>query len=356
MQVTEAFKHAFLKQMLLGFQAAAVSTNTMGFQDRKNAIKLSADVAMAVARGSRKWTRGLIAGLSEQQQNRSFLQLILGEQHERLMKPWYSSWKIPRCKKIVRRSLRVCCSRQKKKKKNQSGVLARTLVEKRTQELKRLVPGGESMDGFSLFDETLDYVLSLRAQVDLMQSLLTTFEASKLRSHSKRTLPERKASYLSADVAMAVARGSRKWTRGLIAGLSEQQQNRSFLQLILGEQHERLMKPWYSSWKIPRCKKIVRRSLRVCCSRQKKKKKKKNQSGVLARTLVEKRTQELKRLVPGGESMDGFSLFDETLDYVLSLRAQVDLMQSLLTTFEASKLRSHSKRTLPERKASYVGK
>ncbi|CAL9119535.1 unnamed protein product [Musa acuminata var. zebrina] len=196
MQVTEAFKHAFLKQMLLGFQASAVSTNSMGIQERKNAIKLSADVAMAVARGSRKWTRGLIAGLSEEQQNRSFLQLILGEQYERrLMKPCYSSWKIPRCRKIVRRSLRVFCRRQKKKK-NQSGVLARTLVEKRTQQLKRLVPGGESMDGFSLLDETLDYVLSLRAQVDLMQSLLTTVESSKLRSHSKRTLPERKASYV----------------------------------------------------------------------------------------------------------------------------------------------------------------
>ncbi|URE45143.1 hypothetical protein MUK42_13815 [Musa troglodytarum] len=194
MQVTEAFKHAFLKQMLLGFQASAVSTKSMGFQERKNAIKLSADVAMAVARGSRKWTRGLIAGLSEERQNRSFLRLILGEQYESLLKPCHSSWKIPRCKKIVRRSLRVCWRKQKK---NQSGVLARTLVEKRTQELKRLVPGGESMDGSSLLDETLDYVLSLRAQVDLMQSLLTTFEASKLRSHSKRRLPERKASYVS---------------------------------------------------------------------------------------------------------------------------------------------------------------
>ncbi|RZS16731.1 hypothetical protein BHM03_00048758 [Ensete ventricosum] len=179
MQVAEAFKHAFLKQMLLGFQASVVSPKSMGFQERKSAIKLSADVAMAVARGTRKWTRGLIAGLSKEHQNGSFLQLLLGEQYERLMKPCHSSWKIPRCKKIVRRSLRVCCRR--KKKKNQVGVLARTLVAKRTQELKILVPGGESMDGFSLLDETLDYVLSLRAQVDLMQSLLTTMEASKLR-------------------------------------------------------------------------------------------------------------------------------------------------------------------------------
>lgn len=54
-------------------------------------------------------------------------------------------------------------------------------MEKRTHALKRLVPGGESLDGYSLLDEALDYVISLRAQADLMQKLLTTFEASKLR-------------------------------------------------------------------------------------------------------------------------------------------------------------------------------
>ncbi|CAL9781388.1 unnamed protein product [Musa acuminata subsp. burmannicoides] len=173
MQVTRTFKQAFLEQMLLGFRATDVSSKRMSFQEKKSVIKLSADVALAVARGSRKWTRGLIANLSMEQQKRQLPRMILVKQYERLMKPCSStSWKIPSSKKILRKSLRVSSTRRKKKL---------CAVEKRTRVLRRLVPGGESLSGFSLLDETLDYVLSLRAQVGLMQSLLMTCEASKRR-------------------------------------------------------------------------------------------------------------------------------------------------------------------------------
>ncbi|CAL9131304.1 unnamed protein product [Musa acuminata var. zebrina] len=163
MQVTRTFKQAFLEQMLLGFRVTDVSSKRMSFQEKKSVIKLSAG----------RWTRGLIANLSMEQQKRQFPRVILGEQYERLMKPCSSSsWKIPRGKKILRKSLRVSSTRRKKKL---------CAVEKRTRVLRRLVPGGESLSGFSLLDETLDYVLSLRAQVGLMQSLLMTCEASKRR-------------------------------------------------------------------------------------------------------------------------------------------------------------------------------
>ncbi|CAL9125884.1 hypothetical protein MUK42_02189 [Musa troglodytarum] len=187
MQVTRAFKQAFLERMLLGFRATDVSSKSMSFQEKKSFIKLSADVAIAVARGSRKWTRGLIASVSKEQQKRLLPRVIPRKQYERLMKPCSSnSWKIPRSKKILRKSLRVSSTRRKKKL---------CAVEKRTRVLRRLVPGGESLSGFSLLDETLDYVLSLRAQVGLMQSLLMTCEASKRRAHElKCTSPETKAS------------------------------------------------------------------------------------------------------------------------------------------------------------------
>ncbi|THU58321.1 hypothetical protein C4D60_Mb03t12970 [Musa balbisiana] len=151
-----------------------------------HAIKLSADVAMAVARGNRRWTHGLIADLSKKEDNKSFLKCILGKQYERLNMPCYSSWKIQRCKTILRRSFR---ERFGKHKPARACSLARSMVKKRAQVLKRLVPGGEAMDGYSLLDETMDYVVCLHAQVDLMRQLLRAFEASKLRSVRHPIIP-----------------------------------------------------------------------------------------------------------------------------------------------------------------------
>jgi hypothetical protein len=47
----------------------------------------------------------------------------------------------------------------------------------RADALRRLVPGGAEMEYGSLLDETADYVRSLRAQVQLMQSLVDLFSA-----------------------------------------------------------------------------------------------------------------------------------------------------------------------------------
>lgn len=182
MQASNTFKQAFLKRMLLGLRLAGVSSKSMAIQERKSAIKLSADVAMAGARGSTNWTRALVANLSKQERNKGLLRSILGEDYERLNKPCQHTWKIPRSKKILRRSvIRVCSRRRNVPRAPATSVLAKVLVKKRTRVLKRLIPGGESLDGFYLLDETLDYVISLRVQVDLMHRLLKAFEASKLR-------------------------------------------------------------------------------------------------------------------------------------------------------------------------------
>ncbi|XP_008807035.1 transcription factor IBH1-like 1 [Phoenix dactylifera] len=182
MQASETFMRAFLKRMLLGLQVAGVSSESMTIQERESAIKLSADAALAGARGSTNWTRALIANLSKQARSKALLRSILGKDYERLTKPCHHTWKIPRSRKILRRSVRVCSRRRNALRAPATSVLARVLVKKRTQVLKRLIPGGESLDGFYLLDETLDYVVSLRVQVDLMQRLLKAVEASNLRS------------------------------------------------------------------------------------------------------------------------------------------------------------------------------
>ncbi|URD74754.1 hypothetical protein MUK42_24096 [Musa troglodytarum] len=212
MQAAKSFVQAFLKQMLLGIQLSAVSHRSGSLQERKSAIKLSADVAMAVARGSKKWTRGLIASLSKEEQNRSFRQFVLGKDFGRPAKLCHSSWKIPRSKNIVRRSLRFLSKRKSNIRAPNSSVLAGTLVEKRTQVLKRLVPGGESMDGFSLLDETLDYVTCLQAQVDVMQKLMTTLEASKHRADSNAQCPKAKL-HLLAMVGSCYSTRKGLWKR-----------------------------------------------------------------------------------------------------------------------------------------------
>ncbi|CAL9129138.1 unnamed protein product [Musa textilis] len=184
MQVPNSFKLALLKQMLLGFQLSAVSSNSMSFHERKNAIKLSADAAMVFARGSTRWTRGLVASLSKNRNNEDLLRGILGKKYERLSLPCCNSWKIPRSRKILKRCLGLC-SRRKKATGTQhdvksSSTLARRLVKKRIQVLKKLLPGGDSMEGFSLLDQTLDYAVSLKAQVDVMRRLLKISKASNL--------------------------------------------------------------------------------------------------------------------------------------------------------------------------------
>ncbi|XP_008811195.1 transcription factor IBH1-like 1 isoform X1 [Phoenix dactylifera] len=198
MQASNTFKKAFLKRMLLGLQLAGFSSKSMTVQERKSAIKLSADVAMACARGSANWSRAIIADLSKQEKNKVLLRSILRKDYERLTRPCHHTWKIPRSKKILKRSFRVCSRRRKGLRAPQglaTSVLARVLVKKRTRVLKRLVPGGESLDGSYLLDETLDYAISLRVQVDLMQRLSKAFEASKVGSHNVCTFQAREDSY-----------------------------------------------------------------------------------------------------------------------------------------------------------------
>lgn len=179
MQPPASFKLALLGHMLAGFRG--VSSRSMGILERKAAFKHAADMAMATARGGgAKWSRALLADLSKNK--------AAAEPHS-----WLQLRRPPRApcgassssKKILRRSFRARSRAWKRppapRRAASASLLARRMVKKRAQVLRRLVPGGDAMDGFSLLEETLDYVVSLRAQVELMRRLTGALDLAHQR-------------------------------------------------------------------------------------------------------------------------------------------------------------------------------
>ncbi|KAA8522804.1 hypothetical protein F0562_009227 [Nyssa sinensis] len=181
-----SIKKKFLKKWITGLQICSSSKENMSLFERKKAIKLSADVAMASARNATTcWSRALIANASKDDNNKILVDHILGTESERLKKASIGSVmcnnKRVRSKKILKKS---CSFRRVKKMAPQmvlASSIAKRLVKKRTLVLKSLVPGGEAMDESSLIEETLDYIISLRAQIDVMRRLANASEHLNLK-------------------------------------------------------------------------------------------------------------------------------------------------------------------------------
>ncbi|PKA65457.1 hypothetical protein AXF42_Ash005791 [Apostasia shenzhenica] len=166
MQKTNAFKQSFLKTMLLGLKLG-VSSKKMSYQERKRTIKLSANIAMAVAGDGRHWSLAIIAHHAKQEKNKTLMWRMLGRR---------------RCEKARTENSPRISSRLRRR--SQAEIIAKSPVKKRTEILKRLVPGGEAMDDLSLLGEAIDYVISLQAQVDLMKLIIQTFSKPSSNSHS----------------------------------------------------------------------------------------------------------------------------------------------------------------------------
>uniref|UniRef100_A0A0A9BT68 IBH1-like N-terminal domain-containing protein n=1 Tax=Arundo donax TaxID=35708 RepID=A0A0A9BT68_ARUDO len=168
MQDSTKFKHAILKNLLLGLRKCGVTSRVVGFSERKSAIRHAADAALADARGAAPcWSRSLAAELSH-------------GRHLGPSKGTSSEGKSSKmmCKRISRRrSLRP--RRKSKATAKAAGVLARDMVRRRARALREIVPGGRGMDECTLLGETLDYAVSLEAQVNAMQLLLQTLHAPK---------------------------------------------------------------------------------------------------------------------------------------------------------------------------------
>ncbi|XP_059636102.1 transcription factor IBH1-like 1 [Cornus florida] len=189
---SSVLKQEFVKKWGRGLEKCSWTSKKemMSILERKKAIKLSADLAMAMASARNAttcWSRAVIANASKDGNNKVLVDHILGtsssssttteshDQRRRLIKK-ASSIIIRSSKKVYLKRSRCSSTssvgRAVNKRVQSAESIARRLVKKRTNVLKSLIPGGESMDGLStLMEETLDYIVSLRTQVDVMRHL-----------------------------------------------------------------------------------------------------------------------------------------------------------------------------------------
>lgn len=175
MQSQSSLKREFLKKWVMGLEkCSSLKENNMGVVERKKAIKLSADLAMASTRNATtSWSRALIAKASIDNKTGSLAKRILDSSqttatttNSMIIRNNFNTKKIViMSRKIRNNSKKLYAPRVRAKS------MAKRLVKKRTQILKGLVPGGEYMDEYSLIKEALDYIVSLRAQVDVMHHL-----------------------------------------------------------------------------------------------------------------------------------------------------------------------------------------
>ncbi|XP_071729639.1 transcription factor IBH1-like 1 [Rutidosis leptorrhynchoides] len=196
MQTSSNLKKEFIKKWVKGLEICYSSKKNMNVMERKKMIKLCADIALASAKnGTTSWSNALISDAKKDDESKILVNNLIGRRELNRFKPQKTSHqsttitydhKRVRSKNILKRS----CSLSQRMKKmvppksNLAIFVAKRLVKKRTQVLKKLVPGGESMDEFSLIRETLDYILSLKVQVDVMRSVVNATEVLN-QSNSK---------------------------------------------------------------------------------------------------------------------------------------------------------------------------
>ena len=190
MHAPRKFRKAFMAQLLVSLRAAGQASKSMGLRERRDAVRLSSDVAMALASARaapRLWARALIARHAAERCNEALMRRIMGGAGYEMAAAAAAarSRKEARSRRIVRRSRRVCSGSAGRKRRSllaaaaASGgagrcsamAAARRMVTARLQVLRSLVPGGEALRGLSLLSETLDYVVCLKTQVELMQCL-----------------------------------------------------------------------------------------------------------------------------------------------------------------------------------------
>ncbi|CAM0946498.1 unnamed protein product [Alopecurus aequalis] len=150
---TKAFRQGFLRSFLLSLKSCR--SGAMCLQERKRAVRSSADADMATAHGGgARWPQALLASTASPSSSSSWSRLL----------PAAAKVKITRRKSMARR-----CCHGRRTSSGSSEMIARRLVRKRTKVLRAIVPGGELLDGISLFREAMDYVVYLRAQVAVLR-------------------------------------------------------------------------------------------------------------------------------------------------------------------------------------------
>ncbi|CAN8326628.1 unnamed protein product [Cochlearia groenlandica] len=179
-QPTSTMKQEFLKKWQKGLQICGSSIDNTSVSGRKKAIKLSADVAMASLRkGTTCWSRALIQKAATED-NFLVRHILIGIKSETLINKKLPNKKINVChRKIVRRSKKILMRKRKSRTCSEEIVAkAKRVVKRKTQGLRDVVPGGEFMSNdVLLIQETLDYIVSLKTQVNIMRSIVDSAEA-----------------------------------------------------------------------------------------------------------------------------------------------------------------------------------
>lgn len=164
-------KQEFLRKWIKGLKKYNSQKKNMNLFERKKAIKLSADLAMASTSKDKTtlWRKALIANTSTSIDEQDIS--TTSSSHKKVIrKNSTNSYSLYRKRKNGRRKI------NRAKERVEASFIATRLVKKRTRRLKSLLPGGKFMDDACLVDETLDYIESLKAQVEVMRCLVTASE------------------------------------------------------------------------------------------------------------------------------------------------------------------------------------
>ncbi|KAL1553826.1 transcription factor IBH1-like 1 [Salvia divinorum] len=162
-------KQEFFTKWKKGLQIYSAFNKEMTIMERKRAIKLSADVAIASTRSATtQWSRAVVADVSTSAAGaaRIAAEEILGRKLTERRKALAS-------KKIVRRRRKAAA---RGVVRSSAAAVAKKRVRNRTRVLKRLIPGRKKLDEISLIKETLDYIASLQVQVDVMRHIAAAAE------------------------------------------------------------------------------------------------------------------------------------------------------------------------------------
>ncbi|CAL0325609.1 unnamed protein product [Lupinus luteus] len=184
MRNSSSVKQEFLRKWITYLRNYSSQKKNMSMVERKNAIKLSADLAMASTRDeTTRWSKALISNPSRDHNKKVLTGYILDSSPHHSEKVARKNMKnlSPSCSKRVRsrkimRTSRTMIHRSNKERVIASSIAKRLKIRKRIRRLKNLLPGGEFIDDVCLFEETLDYIESLRAQVEVMKCLITASE------------------------------------------------------------------------------------------------------------------------------------------------------------------------------------
>uniref|UniRef100_A0A7N0VH83 IBH1-like N-terminal domain-containing protein n=1 Tax=Kalanchoe fedtschenkoi TaxID=63787 RepID=A0A7N0VH83_KALFE len=183
-------KREFTKKWTLALEITCCKVSRkeeMCVMERKKVIKQTAEIAMAATRGSSTaWSRAVIADEYHRKNNKLLIEAVMGSQYAEKLKNIciksprsISNQKAIKRSKMIRRRISVAMSSKNNKAVVKASSLAKSIVKKQTQVLKRLMPGGETIDECCLIEEALDYIVSLKAQVDVMKELVIAAEYMK---------------------------------------------------------------------------------------------------------------------------------------------------------------------------------